>query len=106
MHINIMQDNIPYKIIAVTVGSFPFGGAWTNRELSYLRGLTEVGIDVKLIILAPDYNQSLRSCNKKSVFNNIRISYSCLCLYPNNEIIFFINYLWGIVKGIYNLMTI
>jgi len=64
------------KLLVITTGSYPFGGAATNRHLSYLRGLVEQGIYVKLFIIQPDNNQSKKSNKKKGEFNGIKFEYT------------------------------
>lgn len=93
------------RIVVITVGSFPFGGAWTNRQLSYLRGLSEIGKDVQIIILSPDKIQSAKSNKRDLIFNKIHISYTCPFLYPKNRFVFLLNYLLGIIGGINKLIS-
>jgi len=78
------------NIIAITVGSFPYGGASTNRALSYLRGLAEIGCNV--------------SSKLKLNYNNIKIIYTCFKLFPKKKITFIINYIFGILSGIIYLL--
>lgn len=92
------------EIIALTVGSYPYGGAFTNRELSYLRGLAEIGCEVKLLIFSPDKFQSKKSYKKKLTFNKIIINYTCLTLFPSNRILFYINYCYGVIIAFIKLI--
>lgn len=62
-------------LIAITLGSYPYGAAYTNRHLSYLKGISELGVYVKLLILQPDNNQSKRSNKEKGNFNGIEFEY-------------------------------
>ncbi|MDD3567455.1 MAG: hypothetical protein PHT92_03550 [Bacteroidales bacterium] len=34
------------KLIVISSGSFPYGGAATNRHLSYLKGMAELGLGI------------------------------------------------------------
>jgi glycosyltransferase involved in cell wall biosynthesis len=63
------------RLIVLTSGSYPYGGAATNRHLSYLKGLVELGVEVQMIILQPDKNQSSKSNKNRGVFNGINFQY-------------------------------
>ena len=65
----------PKKLIVITSGSYPYGGAATNRHLSYLKGLVELDIEVILFILQPANNQSLKSKLNKGEYNGIKYQY-------------------------------
>lgn len=62
-------------LIAITLGSYPYGEATTNRHLSYLKGLIELGVNVKLLILQPAVNQSKKSNKEKGNFDGIEFEY-------------------------------
>lgn len=64
------------KLIVITSGSYPYGGAATNRHLSYLKGLVELGIKVHLLILQKDNQQSNLSNKPSGIFNGISFEYA------------------------------
>lgn len=90
-------------IIAITIGSYPYGVAKTNRHLSYLRGLAEKNISVELLSLAPDKNQSLKSNLKNTEYKGVKIKYLSPLLYPANKIGRILNLMAGIILGVFNL---
>ncbi len=63
------------QLIVITLGSYPYGGAATNRHLSYLRGLVELDVEIKLFILRQVNNQSPKSNQNKGIFNGIKFQY-------------------------------
>lgn len=62
------------KLIVVSSGSFGSGNASSNRHISYLKGLMELGIEVKVILLQPGKVQSI----KKNIgeINGIKYEYA------------------------------
>lgn len=92
-----------FRCIFVTIGSFPYGKAATNRLLSYSRGLAELGHDVYIIVLSPDYNQSALSNRKKIKFNNINIVYTSPFLFVKNNLFGKINFIFGVILGFFYL---
>lgn len=67
---------IEYKhLIVLTIGAYPYGGPSTNRHLSYLKGLTELGVDVKVLIIKPSENKSKKNNNICGVYNGIHYEY-------------------------------
>lgn len=54
------------QVIVITSGSYPYGGAATNRHLSYLKGLAKIGANIKLFIINPDKNNQSTLSNKQS----------------------------------------
>ncbi|NVN94327.1 MAG: glycosyltransferase [Bacteroidetes bacterium] len=75
------------QVIVITIGSYPYGGAATNRHLSYLKGLVDLGINVKLVILQPDNQQSKFSNLSSGHFNGINFIYAIWYNKPLNSII-------------------
>jgi len=80
------------QVIAITSGSYPFGGAATNRHLSYLNGLANLNLDVKLIVLQPDNNQSDLSNKQKGTFGGIQFEYAAWYIQPISSFILKIFY--------------
>jgi glycosyltransferase involved in cell wall biosynthesis len=64
------------KLVVITTGSYPYGGAATNRHVSYLKGLVELGIKVHLLILQKDNHQSNLSNKSTGVFQGIQFEYA------------------------------
>lgn len=62
-------------LIVLTIGAYPFGGPSTNRHLSYLKGLVEQGVDVKLLIIKASENNSNKNKNKCGIYNGIHYEY-------------------------------
>lgn len=89
------------EVIAITVGSYPFGEAATNRHLAYLRGLSEKGISVKLLLLAPGNHQSKKSNLKRVEYHGVKIKYLSPVLFTNNKIFKFLNFLCGAFFGFF-----
>lgn len=75
------------KLYVITAGSYPYGGAATNRHLSYLKGLTEYGVEISMIILQPDYLQSKLSNKNKGIYNAIAFEYILPINHKSNGII-------------------
>jgi glycosyltransferase involved in cell wall biosynthesis len=92
------------KIIAISVGSYPFGEAETNRHLAYLRGLAESNISVELLLLVPGRKQSTKSNLRRTTFNGVKIKYLSPLLYPGSPIIRYLNLLIGSCSGILQLI--
>jgi glycosyltransferase involved in cell wall biosynthesis len=65
-------------IIIITKGSYPYGGAVTNRHLSYLKGMADLDLQIaiKLIVLQPDKKQSALSNKQEGNFNGINFEYA------------------------------
>jgi glycosyltransferase involved in cell wall biosynthesis len=63
------------QIIAIASGSYPFGGAATNRHLSCLSGLHQLRAEVDLLIVQPARDQSEKSQLREGLFNGIRFRY-------------------------------
>lgn len=64
------------QVIIITSGSYPYGGAATNRHLSYLKGLANIGAKIKLIIVQPDNNNQSTLSNKQfGVFEGVDFEY-------------------------------
>ena len=63
-------------LLVITTGSFPSGEAASNRSVSYLKGLVELGIKVKVILLQPDKKQSIKNTIKKGEFYGIQYEYA------------------------------
>jgi glycosyltransferase involved in cell wall biosynthesis len=70
-----MDRNQTEQLIVLSAGSFPYGEAATNRHVSYLKGLAESGINVKVYLLLPGKNQSPLSNANKGTFNGIDFQY-------------------------------
>lgn len=89
-----------------SVGSFPFGDAATNRALSYMRGLTEIGCQVILLVLAPNDSQSSLSNLKNTDYKGIKIKYTCPSLFVKKGIVSKLNFIIGILVGYFLLIKI
>lgn len=76
------------KLVVITSGSYPYGGAATNRHLSYLKGLVELGVEVKLLILQQDNHQSNLSNKPFGVFNGIKFEYATWNSTDNESLLF------------------
>lgn len=74
-------------LLVVSAGAFPFGGAATNRHISYLKGLVELGSQVKVYLLQHDKNQSIESKNCKGNFYGIEYEYTSQGLNQQNNLI-------------------
>jgi len=70
-----MGRNQTERLIVLSAGSFPYGEAATNRHVSYLKGLAESGINVKVYLLLQGNNQSPLSNVSKGTFNGIDFQY-------------------------------
>jgi len=75
------------RVLLITTGSYPYGGAVTNRHLSYLKGMAELGTDIKLIVLQPDNKQSELSIHSEGEFNGIKYKYATWYLQPPRSIV-------------------
>jgi len=62
-------------LIVLTMGAYPSGGASTNRHLSYLKGLVELGINVKLLIIRSPNNGINTNENISGVYNGVNFEY-------------------------------
>lgn len=63
------------ELIVITTGSYPYGGAATNRHLSYLKGLVNLNVQIKLFILHSSKNHSLSSDKPFGNFEGIEYEY-------------------------------
>ena len=103
---NRSKSNNINKYIFVTIGSFPYGNAATNRMLSYSRGLTELGFDVSILALSPDYDSTNLNNKRKNTFREIKILYTCPFLQIKSRFIKKINFLIGLLIGYIYLFCI
>jgi len=69
------MNNKINKIVAISIGSFPYGGAVTNRHISYLKGLVEMGVDVHILLLARSVDHSILSNQSEGEFSGIKFKY-------------------------------
>jgi glycosyltransferase involved in cell wall biosynthesis len=89
------------KIIAITEGAYPVGGAPTNRHLSYLKGLVELGNSVDLVITYPAKNQPEQSSEPNGTFNGIRYKYTLgSTLYERNKYKRLFNRLKSVIRSV------
>lgn len=93
------DKNIIKDIIVISSGSYPYGGAATNRHLSYLRGLAENSINTTLLVISPDNKQSKKSNSRDTKYKGIRIKYTCPRLFLNSKQIKRINYIFGVLQS-------
>lgn len=63
-------------IVALSIGSYPFGTATSGRHINLLTGLSELGFEVKLFSLYPDKNQDEKSNKLKGEYNQINYQYT------------------------------
>lgn len=85
----------------ITIGSFPYGSASTNRVLSYTRGLIEIGNKVVINVLAPDKKQDFNSNQKRSIYKGVEIVYSCPFLFIKSSFYRKINFIVGLIVGFF-----
>jgi len=64
------------NIVMITSGSYPYGGAATNRHLSLAKGMVELGHIVNILCISPSKNQDKKSSNIEVEFNGIKIIYT------------------------------
>lgn len=94
------------SIVVFSFGSFPYGGAATNRIISYLRGLSEIGCNINLYVLSPAPTQIGLSNKKILNYRNVNITYTTNVLFTKNKIHYFLNQLIGIYLGLIKLLSI
>ena len=102
----MVGDKIINNYYFFSTGSFPIGNASTNRAISYMRGLVELGCDVTLFLLAPDSKQSPNSNLKNSEYKGVKIKYTCPVLFVRNKFFNKLNYIFGILIGLYHLLNV
>ncbi|MHB2149531.1 glycosyltransferase [Calditrichota bacterium LG25] len=65
------------KIIIIFSGSFPIGGAYTNRMLGFAKGFRKLGYVVKIYVVYPGDHLEKKINNKlKGSYNNIDYEYT------------------------------
>ncbi len=64
------------QLIVITTGSYPYGGAATNRHISYLKGLVKMGVSIQLIVLEQEESQSSLSVLPEGDFEGIKYIYA------------------------------
>ncbi|MCK4664907.1 MAG: glycosyltransferase [Bacteroidales bacterium] len=64
------------NIIAITVGSYPRGEASTNRNVSILKGLVEIGHNVKILIISPSNKKCASVRLKSGTIEGINFKYT------------------------------
>jgi glycosyltransferase involved in cell wall biosynthesis len=87
------------KYLFITTGSFPYGNAASNRLLSYARGLSELGENVSILVLSPDYTQAKKSNNHNVDYYGVKIKYSSPLLFVKRGLLGKINFLFGVLCG-------
>lgn len=93
-----MKNIFKNKIYFISSGSYPYGGAASNRALSYMRGLSELGIEVKLILIHPDKYQDKNSNKRMVKYKGINIIYTAPFLFVRGYLRK-INYIIGLCIG-------
>lgn len=101
----MVGDKIIKNYYFSSTGSYPFGNASTNRALSYMRGLVELGCNVTIFLLAPDSKQSPNSNLKNTEYKGIKIHYTCPVLFVKNRSFSKLNYIFGIFIGLFHLLN-
>lgn len=91
------------NILAITIGSYPYGGAASNRHLAYLRGLALHNNKVRLVSLAPASKQSSKSKLKNTDYYGVNIKYTSPFLYPHNTVARKLNFVTGALLGLFHL---
>lgn len=66
------------RLIVISSGSFPYGGAATNRHLSYLKPFAKMGVETNVYLLNKSKHQSLLSNSDEGVYENINFKYTLL----------------------------
>ena len=91
------------NIIAITIGSYPIGEATTNRNISILKGLTELGNNVELLVLSP--TNKIISGNRKpsGIVNGVRFQYTSRTVEWNQNILYKISIM---LRSIYKALKI
>lgn len=72
-------------VVAISIGSYPFGMATSGRHINLLSGLAELGFDVMLYSLYPDKNQDPKSNKVEGIYNNIKFQYTTPSLHFNTN---------------------
>lgn len=63
------------RLIVLTAGAYPYGGASSNRHLSYLKGLAEFDVNINILIINLPENGLNINTNKCGVYNSINYEY-------------------------------
>lgn len=63
------------KALVITSGSYPYGGAASNRHMAYLKGLQELDVEVNMYILDKEKNQSKLSDKKSGNYFGVQYRY-------------------------------
>ena len=75
------------NIISITIGSYPFGEATSNRNISILKGLVELGNNVKLFILSPTNKKCAGDRNKQGIIEGVYYEYNSKTVnWPNSPL--------------------
>ncbi|MBW7889874.1 MAG: glycosyltransferase family 4 protein [Chitinophagaceae bacterium] len=65
------------RLIVISSGSFPYGGASTNRLLSYLKPLVKMGVETDVFLLYKSKDQSPLSSLEEGEYESIKYKYVC-----------------------------
>lgn len=92
------------NITAITIGSYPYGEATTNRNISILKGLSELGHNVELIILSPTDRYCMGTRVKSGFIEGVKFEYTSKSVeWPNNVIKKSIILVFSISKALHKL---
>ncbi|KAF5073309.1 hypothetical protein DSECCO2_192870 [anaerobic digester metagenome] len=85
------------KLIVISSGSFPYGGAATNRHLSYLKGMAELGLSINVFLVTTAANQSFLSNKIKGEYEGVEFKYSTFNKNRDNRVIKIFYWLKGVL---------
>jgi len=91
------------NLIVISSGSFPYGSAQTNRHVSYLRGLVELGSKVTVILINKSDDQSSLSQSAEGVHFGIEFKYAT---WSDRRICNFLSRYYNFLKGLLSTRTI
>jgi glycosyltransferase involved in cell wall biosynthesis len=93
-------------IAAITIGSYPKGEATTNRNISILKGLAQIGNIVDLYVLSPTDKVCKDKREKKGTIENISYEYTSFTVnWPKSIIIKTIILSISVINALYKLNT-
>lgn len=75
------------NIVGVTIGSYPTGEATTNRVLSILKGLSENGCNVELLVLTKTRKKTANGAEREGEIDGVKYKYTSSSLEVPGNII-------------------
>lgn len=74
------------NIISITIGSYPYGEATSNRNISILKGLVELGNKITLFILSPSDKKCAGERIKQGIIDGVYYEYNSKTVnWPNSS---------------------